>query len=112
MTQLAAVGLALASLFARHHDTPPLEPMQTALASWYDQEGTGACGGDAQAGLAFASLILRCGTRIQFCYRSCAIARMDDHGPYVTGRTFDLNANLRAAIGCPDLCTVRWRVQP
>jgi rare lipoprotein A (peptidoglycan hydrolase) len=34
---------------------------------------------------------------------------MDDRGPYVSGRTFDLNVNLRDAIGCPDLCDVTWQ---
>ena len=111
MIQLAAAGLALASLFAQHHRAPlDPPPTQTALASWYDQGGVGACGMDAQAGLGFASLFLACRTRVEFCYRGCVVATMDDHGPYVSGRAFDLNANLRAAIGCPDLCTVRWRL--
>ena len=33
---------------------------------------------------------------------------MSDHGPYVTGRTFDLNNNLRLALGCAGVCWVRW----
>ena len=111
MIQLAAAGLALASLLGHHHRSPlDPPPTRTALASWYDQSGVGACGVEAQAGDRFASLFLDCGTHVRFCYRGCVVGTMADHGPYVTGRTFDLNANLRAALGCPDLCTVRWEV--
>ena len=39
---------------------------------------------------------------------STVTATMSDHGPYVAGRTFDLNAALKAALGCSDLCVVRW----
>lgn len=94
----------------RHH-RKPRAPMQTALASYYTDHGTGACGvGDVQSGYRFASLFLRCGTAVVFCFRSCVTAIMSDHGPYVAGRTFDLNANLKYATGCSDLCSVRWRI--
>ena len=109
MIQLAAAGLALASMLGHHHPRPLDPPMQAAVASWYDQGGVGACGTDAQSGLGFASLFLACRTKVEFCYRGCRVAVMDDRGPYVSGRSFDLNSNLRAAIACPDLCTVRWR---
>jgi hypothetical protein len=86
-------------------------PMHTALASWYSDHGPGACDvGDVQEGYRFASLFLACGTQVRFCYMSCVTATMSDHGPYISGRTFDLNVNLRSALGCPDLCEVRWRV--
>jgi hypothetical protein len=94
-----------------HHHHKPKPPMQTALASYYTDHGTGACGvGDVQSGYRFASLFLSCGTRVMFCYNGCATAVMSDHGPYVAGRTFDLNANLKYGIGCSDLCSVRWRI--
>jgi hypothetical protein len=96
-----------------HHDRDQPPPMQSAIASWYDQQGVGACNlpGGAQAGMRFASLILRCGTRVRFCYRHrCVTATMADHGPYVPGRTFDLNVNLRGALGCSGICPVRWRL--
>jgi len=84
--------------------------MHTALASYYSDHGTGACGvGDVQSGYRFASLILRCGQRIRICHARCVTAVMSDHGPYVGGRTFDLNVALRDATGCSDLCWVRWR---
>jgi rare lipoprotein A (peptidoglycan hydrolase) len=94
----------------QHADPPPSSPMNTALASYYDLSGTGACGVPAQDGYAFANLSLPCGTRVTFCYTSCVTATMDDRGPYVSGRLFDLNVNLKDALGCPDLCEVRWKV--
>ena len=95
-----------------HHRRPRPDPppTQTALASWYDQDGPGACGYGAQTGLRFANRTLRCGTRVVICHAGCVTAIMSDRGPYVAGRLFDLNANLRRAIGCPDLCTVHWRL--
>lgn len=94
----------------RHKPKP--KPMRTGLASWYALHGTGACGvGDVQGGYRFASLFLRCGTRIRICHGSrCVVAAMSDHGPYVGGRTFDLNRNLRGVLACSDLCWVRWRL--
>jgi hypothetical protein len=97
----------------RHHRRPRRpEPMSPALASYYTDHGTGACGvGDVQSGYRFASLFLRCGTAVRFCYRGrCAEGVMSDHGPYVSGRTFDLNLNLKIALGCSDLCDLLYRV--
>jgi len=92
----------------RHKPKPP--PMSTALASYYTLHGGGACGvGDVQSGYRFASLILPCGARVRFCKRRCVTATMSDHGPYVNGRTFDLNVNLKYAIGCEPLCYLKWR---
>ena len=112
MTAWAVIQFGLAilspSLDPKPKPKPPPAP-NIALASWYAEHGTGACGvGDVQSGLRFASLFLRCGTPIRFCHRGCVTATMSDHGPYISGRLFDLNGNLKAAIGCSDLCTVRW----
>jgi len=93
----------------RKHKRRPPEPYNTAMASYYSLGGSGACGTPVQSGFRFASLIMRCGTVIDICHASCRQAVMSDHGPYVSGRTFDLNVNLKQAIGCPDLCIVRWR---
>jgi len=85
--------------------------MQVALASYYTTEGVGACGyGSVQGGYRFASLFLPCGAQVRFCYgSSCVDATMSDRGPYVGGRSFDLNLALKDALGCPGLCYVRWR---
>jgi hypothetical protein len=105
---LAAVGSALSNAAVVHPRVTP--PMAPALASWYDDGGPTASGRHYTDG--FASLIAgdRWGTAVQFCYRGrCVTGYLDDHGPYVTGRTFDLNPQLHAALACPDLCWLRWR---
>lgn len=83
--------------------------MHTAVASWYDDSGSTASGRHYTYG--FASLMFgsEWGKRIMFCYRRCVVGQLDDHGPYVGGRSFDLNPALKNATGCSDLCTVRWR---
>lgn len=89
----------------------PQPQMETALASWYDTPGIGACdlGPDVQSGYRFASLFLRCGARVRFCRRgACVVATMADRGPYVSGRLFDLNVPLRDVLHCGGLCYVRW----
>jgi hypothetical protein len=85
--------------------------MSYAIASYYTTNGVGACGyGNVQGGYRFASLFLPCGAWVRFCHGSrCAAAEMADHGPYIGGRTFDLNSNLRAALGCGGICSVRYR---
>lgn len=86
-------------------------PMAGAIASWYDTEGTGACGfGTVQTGYRFASLILPCGAVARFCHgATCINGVMSDHGPYISGRTFDFNVNMRDALGCGGICYVTWR---
>lgn len=85
--------------------------MAPAIASWYDTEGVGACGyGTVQTGYRFASLILPCGAIVRFCHGSlCIDGEMADHGPYVAGRTFDFNVNMKNALGCGGVCYVTWR---
>lgn len=90
--------------------TLPEPEGQVALASWYDDGGATASGVHFTYG--FASLMFgsRWGHRVTFCHAGrCATGRLDDHGPYVGGRAFDLNASLRFALACPDLCWLRWR---
>jgi len=84
--------------------------MNSAIASYYNLTGTDSCGGPAQVGYGFANLSMPCGTRIRFCFNgNCVVGIMDDRGPYVAGRLFDLNVNLKYALRCPDLCPVKWR---
>ena len=129
MTALIASGLMMAATMFNVADAPTARtsklprdhkrgtgvragpPMQSALASWYAEHGTGACGvGDVQSGYRFASLFLRCGARITFRHAGRTVtATMSDHGPYVSGRLFDLNGNLKAALACSDLCYLQWR---
>jgi hypothetical protein len=86
--------------------------MTPAIASWYDTHGIGACGvDDVQNGYRFASLFLACGTAVKFChYGACIVGVMEDHGPYVSGRSFDFNVNMKYALGCGGICAVTYRI--
>ena len=83
--------------------------MSSALASWYDDTGTTSSGRHYANG--FASLMFGSdwGRRVEFVYRGRhVVGQLDDHGPYVGGRSFDLSWRLKVALGCPDLCVLRW----
>jgi hypothetical protein len=90
------------------------QPWSTAVASWFDDSGDTACGTHYLRGV--ASRTMGCGTAVRLCFRgSCEVAYVEDRGPFVDGRTFDLNPGARDAIGCTDLCgaeggTLTWQV--
>jgi hypothetical protein len=76
-----------------------------SVASWYEDAGTTACGFHAQYGV--ANLSLPCGARVSFSYGGRrVIAVVDDRGPYVGGREWDLNQNTAAALGFAGVGTV------
>jgi len=105
---LARIGGALLGAQAV---PPPAEPVQEATASFYFDGGQTACGFHARYG--FASLFLPCGARVLMRGPGGqVIATMQDRGPFSPGRLFDLNPPLKAALGCGDLCVVRYRVLP
>ena len=85
--------------------------MATAFVSYYTDGGGDACQiGDVHSSYRFASLFLPFGAMVRFCHgANCVDAQSSDRGPYVAGRLFDFNANLRAALGCGGLWWVRWR---
>lgn len=94
----------------RHHRRTPR--FLTAIASWYDYAGasSGACGPLADNGV--ANRTLPCGTRLVMCAARCASAVVDDRGPYVPGRDFDLSLPLAERIGFDlnaGVGPVRWR---
>jgi len=95
-------------LWARHHPPPPA-PTLEALASWYDDAGGTACGTHYALGVAHKTLA--CGTRVELCHDGCEVAVVEDRGPFIAGREFDLNPGAKSAIGCSDLCAVRWRLK-
>ncbi len=67
-------------------------------ASWYDDGGATACGFHAFYGVANKSL--PCGTRVTFRYGNRSVmAVVDDRGPFVVGRDWDLNQNTAGALG-------------
>jgi rare lipoprotein A (peptidoglycan hydrolase) len=58
-----------------------------------------------------ASLTLPCGTMVTLSYQGRRVTvPVIDRGPYVEGRVFDLTEATKEALGCPDLCTVSYRV--
>jgi hypothetical protein len=68
------------------------------VASWYDDAGNTACGFHATYGV--ANKTLRCGTKVTLSYGGrTVVATVDDRGPYVYGRTFDLNQNTARYLG-------------
>lgn len=92
---------------ARYRTNQPWNGPVTA--SWFDDSGTTGCGIHATYG--FATLLnIPCGSQITMRGPGgTVVATREDSGPYVAGRTFDLNPSLRAALGCSDLCSIFWR---
>lgn len=73
-------------------------PMYTQLASWYYDGGQTASG--FHAGYGVANKWLRFGTRVLFRYHGRSVwATVDDRGPYVGGRAWDLNQATAGALG-------------
>jgi rare lipoprotein A (peptidoglycan hydrolase) len=112
---LSSLLAALGGIGSAATDSKPLErqpPLQGAVASWYD-DGYGPTASGRRYRYGFASLIFSSewGVRVEFHHAGrIVIGQLDDHGPYVSGRTFDLNASLRGALACPDLCQLQWRL--
>ena len=76
-------------------DAGQMTVYRQAGASWYNDGGNTACGFHAQYGVANRSL--PCGTKVVFRYGGRAVtATVDDRGPYVGGRDWDLNQNTAA----------------
>ena len=75
------------------------------VVSWYDDAGSTACGFHATDGV--ASRTLPCGTKVRFRRGGRSVtATVDDRGPYVGGREFDLNQNTAGALGFAGVGTV------
>jgi rare lipoprotein A len=78
---------------------------EESVASWYQDGGSTACG--FHAGLGVANKSLPCGTKVRFRHAGHTVtATVDDRGPYVGGRTWDLNQNTAAALGFAGVGTV------
>lgn len=80
-------------------------PSRVALASAYDASGEAAgCMGSPsprRAHLSVATQLVPCGARVQICTTTgrCVVAVRRDTGPFVGGRTFDLNIGVVNALG-------------
>jgi hypothetical protein len=79
--------------------------LHPALASWYNDGGTTACG--FHAGLGVAHRTLPCGTKVALGYGGRTVtATVDDRGPYAGGRDWDLNQATASALGFAGVGTV------
>ena len=79
--------------------------LQSSVASWYNDAGATACGFHAVLGV--ANRTLPCGTRVTISYGSRTVtAVVDDRGPFVGGRDWDLNQNTAGALGFDGVDTV------
>jgi len=100
----------------RSHPKPPPPapsppPMSYAVASWYyDTTGETACGYHAVYGVANKSL--PCGTRVMISYHGREVeATVDDRGPYIYGRTWDLSQTTASALGFSGVDTVGYHIE-
>jgi rare lipoprotein A (peptidoglycan hydrolase) len=98
--------------WARKHR--PKAHAALAVASWYGPGFYGhktACGQTLQpTTFGVAHKALACGTKVRLCVKRCVTAPVIDRGPYVAGRTFDLTAPVKNAIGAGSVATVRFTV--
>lgn len=88
--------------------------MSYATASWYYDAGDTASGFHATYGV--ANLSLSFGTRVEVCYPAsqpnrCVMTTVDDRGPYVGGRLFDLNQTVAQALGFGGVGTIAYRIE-
>lgn len=110
MITALAIGIAAWFPSAIHlRPIPKPKPWQHALASWYEDGGQTASGFHAAYGI--ANLTLSFGTRVTFSYHSRQVtATVDDRGPYISGRTFDLSQSTAGALGFSGVDVVAYRV--
>ncbi len=79
--------------------------LEPTIASWYYDEGNTACGFHATYGV--ANKTLPCGTKVTLSYGGhTVLATVDDRGPYVYGRSFDLNQNTARYLGMSGVAQV------
>jgi rare lipoprotein A len=75
-----------------------LTVFRESVASWYTDGGGTACGFHAFYGV--ANRTLPCGTKVTFRSGGRSVtAVVDDRGPFVGGREWDLNQNTAGALG-------------
>lgn len=94
---------------------PKPKPWANALASWYQITGSSlGCPpyrpmDTTTLGVAHKSLA--CGTRVRISYRGRTVmATVNDRGPYVGPREFDLSGAVRNALGFDGVATIRWQI--
>jgi rare lipoprotein A (peptidoglycan hydrolase) len=104
---LLTLNRVLTALVALHH-CPRFQP---AIASWYFDAGPTASGAHARYGI--ANRILPFGTRVQIRYQGAGLTGVvDDRGPWVAGRSFDLNQTTAARLRFSGVAMIAYRVLP
>ena len=79
--------------------------MTPTVASWYYDEGDTACGFHAEYGI--ANKTLPCGTKVTLRYGGRSVtATVDDRGPFIYGRSYDLDQRTASALGMWGVATV------
>jgi rare lipoprotein A len=88
-----------------HSDSEDVSGMAYAEVSWYYDAGNTACGFHATYGI--ASRTLPCGSKVTLSYAGRTVtATVDDRGPFVYSRLYDLNQTTAAALGMNGVATV------
>jgi rare lipoprotein A len=81
----------------------PLLTTLSVISSWYGPgfHGRLTASGSRfnQEALTAAHKTLPFGTKLRVCYKSCAVVRVTDRGPYIHGRELDLSKGAADAIG-------------
>ena len=84
-------------------------------ASWYgpgfygNHLGCSRYGRLRRGGMGVAHKTMPCGTRLRMCYkRRCAKVVVNDRGPYIRGRAFDLQEGVKRQLRFPSLGNVRY----
>lgn len=96
-------------LHLRHLHHALRAQMIPAVASWYYDAGNTACGFHARYGI--ANRTLPCGTKVRLSYDShTVVATVDDRGPYVYGRSFDLDQSTAQALGMTGVVTLSTQI--
>jgi rare lipoprotein A len=84
----------------------PILTTLSVLTSWYGPgfHGNLTANGERynQHALTAAHKTLPFGTRLRVCFKSCAVVRVTDRGPYIRGREIDLSKGAADAIGLTD----------
>jgi hypothetical protein len=82
-----------------------LTVLRESVASWYDDGGGTACGFHAYYGV--ANRTLPCGSKVTFVRAGRRVtAVVDDRGPFVDGRDWDLNQNTASALAFDGVETI------
>lgn len=119
---LAIAGLLVALLVCVWPaPSPGTTGWRTAVASAYSAASSSTRQGCPRApalrdsARSVATFLVPCGARLQVCHRSrCVTVTRHDSGPFIRGRTIDLNVGVVRALGYPTarawgVRTVTWR---